>query len=413
MPDDSALLDEVDAARRAWDTRPTPPPLDGPCSRQLRRELAGLPDGVDPAVRTLAQQHREALDAAAAQPAPRPTPRPAPASPDELRRIADVLTAPAAATVDVPAADGPQLAGLTSDLEAAETRHRDTTAAAAAADQEAAAAADRYERMRAAAPIAGGRRSSKAAGRLKALALTILGVGVGLAALYFGLLAAFVFSAIVILPVVVSLLAAVVVAVRAMRRATGRRTGQPLVEDLVGAIVVVREKKAAAARAQEEARAAEQHLTECRAQRDAALRASGRTRRASRPSTGACGTVSGPTRRRCAPWPSGPDSSRCGTTRSGRGSRRRSPGPATSCGRRCASAGSSTRAHRWSSSPGTRHRPAVRAPGARSWSGPWRRAWLRRRPRRTWSPHAGTRSRSCARRQARPAWTRRSSRRRW
>ena len=54
--------------------------------------------------------------------------------------------------------------------------------------------------MRAAAPIAGGRRSGKAAGRLKALALTILGVGVGLAALYFGLLAAFVFSAIVILP---------------------------------------------------------------------------------------------------------------------------------------------------------------------------------------------------------------------
>ena len=126
--------------------------------------------------------------------------------------------------------------------------------------------------MRAAAPIAGGRRSSKAAGRLKALALTILGVGVGLAALYFGLLAAFVFSAIVILPVVVSLLAAVVVAVRAMRRATGRRTGQPRVEDLVGAIVVVREKKAAAARAQEEAHAAEQHLTECRARRDAALR---------------------------------------------------------------------------------------------------------------------------------------------
>jgi hypothetical protein len=123
--------------------------------------------------------------------------------------------------------------------------------------------------MRAAAPIAGGRRASKAAGRLKALALTIVGVGVGLAALYFGLLAAFVFSAIVILPVVVSLLAAVVVAVRAMRRATGRRTGRPLVEDLVGAIVVVREKKAAAARAQEEARAAEQHLTECRARRDA------------------------------------------------------------------------------------------------------------------------------------------------
>ncbi len=272
VPDDSALLDEVDAARRAWDTRPTPPPLDGPCSRQLRRELAGLPDGVDPAMQTLAQQHREALDAVAVLPAPRPTPRPVPAPPEELRRIADVLDAPAPDPGDVPAADGPELADLASGLEAAEARHRDATAAAAAADQEAATAADRYERMRAAAPIAGGRRASKAAGRLKALALTIVGVGVGLAALYFGLLAAFVFSAIVILPVVVSLLAAVVVAVRAMRRATGRRTGRPLVEDLVGAIVVVREKKAAAARAQQEARAAEQHLTECRARRDAALR---------------------------------------------------------------------------------------------------------------------------------------------
>jgi len=126
--------------------------------------------------------------------------------------------------------------------------------------------------MRAAAPIAGGRRSSKAAGRLKALSLTILGVGVGLAALYFGLLAALVFSAIVILPVVVSLLAAVVVAVRAMRRAAGRRTGKPLVEDLVGAIVVVREKKAAAARARAEAVTAEQHLAECRTLQEAALR---------------------------------------------------------------------------------------------------------------------------------------------
>ena len=126
--------------------------------------------------------------------------------------------------------------------------------------------------MRAAAPVAGGRRPGKTAGRLKALALTILGVGVGLAALYFGLLAALVFSAIVILPVVVSLLAAVVVAVRAMRRATGRQTGKPLVEDLVGAIVVVREKKAAAARAREEADAAERHLAECQARQDAVLR---------------------------------------------------------------------------------------------------------------------------------------------
>ena len=53
--DESALLDEVDSARRAWDARPTPPPLDGPCTRQLRRELAALPDGVDPAVRALAR----------------------------------------------------------------------------------------------------------------------------------------------------------------------------------------------------------------------------------------------------------------------------------------------------------------------------------------------------------------------
>ena len=66
-------------------------------------------------------------------------------------------------------------------------------------------------------------RPGKTAGRLKALALTILGVGVGLAALYFGLLAALVFSAIVILPVVVSLLAAVVVAASARRPSISRR----------------------------------------------------------------------------------------------------------------------------------------------------------------------------------------------
>ena len=270
--DESALLDEVDSARQAWDSRPTPPPLDGPCTRQLRRELAALPDGVDPAVRALAQQHREALDAAVTRPGPRPSPRPSPAPPDELRRIADVLVAPAPARLDTPAGDEPELAELTSVVEAAKTRQRDTAAAAEAAEQEAAAAGERYERMRAAAPIAGGRRPGKTAGRLKALALTILGVGVGLAALYFGLLAALVFSAIVILPVVVSLLAAVVVAVRAMRRATGRQTGKPLVEDLVGAIVVVREKKAAAARAREEADAAERHLAECQTRQDAVLR---------------------------------------------------------------------------------------------------------------------------------------------
>ena len=252
--DESALLDEVDSARQAWDSRPTPPPLDGPCTRQLRRELAALPDGVDPAVRALAQQHREALDATVTRPGPRPSPRPSPAPPDELRRIADVLVAPAPARLATPAGDEPELAELTSMVEAATTRQRETAARAEAAEQEAAAAGERYERMRAAAPIAGGRRPGKTAGRLKALALTILGVGVGLAALYFGLLAALVFSAIVILPVVVSLLAAVVVAVRAMRRATGRQTGKPLVEDLVGAIVVVREKKAAAARAREAGR---------------------------------------------------------------------------------------------------------------------------------------------------------------
>jgi hypothetical protein len=267
--DDGALLDEVDSVCQAWDARPTPPPLDGPCTRQLRRELAALPDGVDPAVRTLARQHREAVDALAARPGPRPSPRPSPAPPDELRRVADVLDAP----VPPPAAaDVPEPAELTSAVEAAEERQRATAATAEAAEQDAAAAAERYERMRAAAPIAGARRSSKASGRLKALALTILGVGVGLAALYFGLLAALVFSAIVILPVVVSLLAAVVVAVRAMRRATGRGVGKPLVEDLVGAIVVVREKKAAAARAREEADAAAHHLAECRARHDAAVR---------------------------------------------------------------------------------------------------------------------------------------------
>jgi len=270
LPDETALLDEVDSARHAWDTRPVPPPLDGPCTRQLRRELAALPDGADPVVRALAQQHREAVDAIAAQPAARPAPRPSPAPAEELRRIADVLTAPAP-RLDATSAGAPALAELTSVVEAAETRQQETTAAAEAAEQDAAAAAERYERMRAAAPIAGAKRSGKARGRLKALALTVLGVGVGLAALYFGLLAALVFSAIVILPVVVSLLAAVVVAVRAMRK-PGKKPGQPLVEDLVGAIVTVREKRAAATRARDEARAAEEHLAECRAQQKAAQR---------------------------------------------------------------------------------------------------------------------------------------------
>ena len=268
--------------------------------------------------------------------------------------------------------------------------------------------------MRAAAPIAGGRRSGKAAGRLKALALTILGVGVGLAALYFGLLAAFVFSAIVILPVVVSLLAAVVVAVRAMRRATGRRTGQPLVEDLVGAIVVVREKKAAAARAQEEARAAEQHLTECRARQDAALR----------------GERPDPAREQALDWcaaarPAGrpggaaragrPDPTAVGVARrgavaargGGRPDRRRAAGGAARA--RDPRRGLAAGAVRPVRGAGRRHEHA----DGRSWSGRWRRASRRRRPRRTSSPHAGTRSRGCARRPARPAWTRRASRRRW
>jgi hypothetical protein len=270
VPDETALLDEVDSARRAWDSRPVPPPLDGPCTRQLRRELAALPEGADPEVRRLAQQHQDALDAAAVPPTPRPVPRPSPAPPAELRRVADVLSAPVARLAG-PAADGSDLAQLASDVDAAETRQRDTAAAAQMAEQDAAAAAERYEQMRAAAPTAASRKSGKGRGRVKALALTVLGVGVGLAALYFGLLAALVLSAIVILPVVVSLLAAVVLVVRSMRK-PGRKPGQPLVEDLVGAIVIVREKKAAAARAQEEARKAEEHLTECRARHAAAQR---------------------------------------------------------------------------------------------------------------------------------------------
>ena len=109
---------------------------------------------------------------------------------------------------------------------------------------------------------------------MRALALTILAVGVGLAALYFGLLAAVVISVLVILPVLVSLLGAVVVVVRAMRRPAKRAGGDgpPVVEDLVGAIVTVREKRAVAGRAQVEARAADRHAAECRERHVAALR---------------------------------------------------------------------------------------------------------------------------------------------
>ena len=53
----SALtLGMVDSARRAWDTRPVPPPLDGPCTRQLRRELA--PVVGDVAAGVVANVHR-------------------------------------------------------------------------------------------------------------------------------------------------------------------------------------------------------------------------------------------------------------------------------------------------------------------------------------------------------------------
>ena len=222
LPDETALLDEVDSARPAWDTRPVPPPLDGPCTRQLRRELAALPDGVDPAVRALAQQHREAWSTRSRRTPRRVRPRARRPRPPRNCAGSPTSSPPRPARLDATSAGAPALAELTSVVEAAETRQRETAAAAEAAEQDAAAAAERYERMRAAAPIAGAKRSGKARGRLKALALTMLGVGVGLAALYFGLLAALVFSAIVILPVVVSLLAAVVVAVRAMRQARAR-----------------------------------------------------------------------------------------------------------------------------------------------------------------------------------------------
>ena len=77
VPDDSALLDEVDAARRAWDTRPDPATarraLQPAAAPRARRRC---PTASTPRCGRWPQQHREALDAAAAQPAPRPTPRP-------------------------------------------------------------------------------------------------------------------------------------------------------------------------------------------------------------------------------------------------------------------------------------------------------------------------------------------------
>ncbi len=270
------LLDTVAAARAAWDAAPVPSPLDGPSSGQLRDELAALPaDGVDPQVRLLADAHRAALDAAAGDPAPAPRPSPRPvAGADELRRTADALEAPPVTAAARDVAD-PELAALRSAVEEARTRQRAAAEAAEAAEREATAAAERYERMRATAPTADGRRRRRPGGRLRAAALTVLAVGVGLAALYFGLLAAVVFSALVILPVVVSLLAAVVLVVRAMRRAPAARTspdGRPVVEDLVGAVVAVREKRALAGRAQAEARAADRHAAQCRERHVAALR---------------------------------------------------------------------------------------------------------------------------------------------
>ena len=84
-----------------------------------------------------------------------------------------------------------------------------------------------------------------------------------------------VIGALVILPVLVSLLAAVVVVVRAMMRGPAKRNGDdgpPVVEDLVGAVVALREKRAVLGRAQVEARAADRHAAECRERHVAALR---------------------------------------------------------------------------------------------------------------------------------------------
>ncbi len=285
---DAALLARVDAARAAWDEVPAPIALPGPSAEQLRAQLAELTggtqeaeapgerapgDGVDPRVRSLAQAHREALAAAAEPvPAPRPSPRPVPA-PAELRRAADALEAPPVPVVARDVAD-PELVELRTAVEAARTRQRAAAEAAEAAERDAVAAEERYEQLRATAAAAGGRRRSRAGGRLRALALTILAVGLGLAALYFGLLAALVFSALVIVPVAVSLLAAVFVVVQRMRRPTPRSAadGGPVVEDLVGAIVTVREKRALAGRARAEARTADRHATECRERHVTALR---------------------------------------------------------------------------------------------------------------------------------------------
>ena len=275
---DEALLDTVTAARTAWDAAPCRSPLSGPSAARLRDELAGLPEGgVDAQVQSLAEAHRAALAAAADQPeraapAPRPSPRPAP-EPGELRRIADLLDAPPSPRAHIA---NPDVAELGAAVQTARTRQRAATAAAETAEREAAAAEEHYQQLRASAAAADARRTrNRSGGRLRTLTLTILAVGVGLAALYFGLLAALVVSAVVILPVVVSLLAVVVIAVRAMKRATtGRREtgGRPVVDDLVGAVVAVREKRAAAVRAREEAQAADQEAAECRARHVAALR---------------------------------------------------------------------------------------------------------------------------------------------
>ena len=129
----------------------------GPARASFAASWRRCPTASIPRCARWPQQHREALDATVTRPGPRPSPRPSPAPPDELRRIADVLVAPAPARLDTPAGDEPELAELTSMVEAATTRQSDTAARAEAAEQEAAAAAERYERMRAAAPIAGGR----------------------------------------------------------------------------------------------------------------------------------------------------------------------------------------------------------------------------------------------------------------
>ena len=249
------------------------PTSEGVDAERLRGERATPPaDGADPGTADLAGAHRAALAALAAHDAAPAEPDGAPAGPEELRRVADRLAGPAVRSA--PPEDDPAVAELAAAVDAAQAAARTAAAAAEAAERDAAAAEEQYERMRAtAASATAPRRRSRAAQRLQALALTVVGVGVGLAALYFGLLAALVIGMLVILPVVVSLLAAVVVVVRAMRRRPRTDAeGRPLVEDLVGAIVVVRERKAAAGRAREAAGAAERTAEECRTRHVAALR---------------------------------------------------------------------------------------------------------------------------------------------